>query len=466
MPMWRCACFILCGLSLAPVPSVRAESPLSEADALKIATEAYIYGYPLVTMEITRRVMTNVASPKDNHAPMGQFYHSRTYPDASFRDVTAPNADTLYSTAWLNLAKEPYVLSIPAMKGRYFLMPLLSGWTNVFRVPGKRTTGAGAQQYAITGPGWQGTLPAGLKQYKAPTNLVWILGQIYSSGAAKDFEKVHALQDQLKLVPLSAYGRAYRAKKGKVNPAIDMKTPVRDQVNRLDAASYFKLLAQLLKSNPPAKADAPIVESLAKIGLTPGEDFDIGTLEPAVARALERAPKAGVEAIMAHAKQAGTQINGWTFSLKTGTYGTDYLQRAYIAAVGLGANRPKDAVYPLSEVDSEAKPYSGANKYVLNFPDGLKPPARAFWSLTMYDEELFFVPNKLDRRTLSSRSDFKYNPDSSLDLYIQKDSPGEDKESNWLPAPPGKFKLMLRIYWPKETLLDGDWAPPAVKRVD
>ena len=147
-----------------------------------VAQDAYIYGYPLVTMEYTRRVITNVASPVGNRAPMGQFIKSRQYPDASFRDVTAPNADTLYTTAFIDVEKEPWVLSIPDMKDRYFLFPMLDGWTDVFQAPGKRTTGTAAQTYAITGPGWKGTLPSGVKEYKSPTSLVWILGRIYCTG--------------------------------------------------------------------------------------------------------------------------------------------------------------------------------------------------------------------------------------------------------------------------------------------
>ncbi len=231
-----------------------------------LATDAYIYGYPLVTMEMTRRVITNVAAPEGTRGPMGQFIKLRQYPDASFRDVTAPNADTLYTTAWIDVGKEPWVLSIPDMKGRYFLVPMLDGWTNVFQVPGSRTTGTGAQTYAITGPGWSGALPAGVKQYKSPTNIVWILGRIYCTGTAEDYAAVHALQDQFKLVALSSYGKAYAPPSGTVDSSIDMKTPVREQVNRMDAAAYFTLLAQLMKTNPPALADAPALAKFAKIG--------------------------------------------------------------------------------------------------------------------------------------------------------------------------------------------------------
>ena len=231
-----------------------------------LATDAYIYGYPLVTMEMTRRIMTNVAAPEGNRAPMGQFAKAREYPNASFRDVTAPNADTLYTLAWIDVGTEPWVLSIPDMKDRYYLVPLLDAWTNVFQVPGKRTTGTGAQTYAITGPGWKGTLPAGVKEYKSPTNLVWILGRIYCTGTPEDYAAVHAAQDQFKLAPLSAYGKAYAPPEATVNPSIDMKTAVRDQVNRMDPTAYFTLLAQLIKTNPPAAADAPELAKLAKQG--------------------------------------------------------------------------------------------------------------------------------------------------------------------------------------------------------
>jgi hypothetical protein len=462
------AALVLAAVALGTAtPAARAQG-LTEDEALKIGTEAYVYGYPLVTMELTRRVMTNAAEPKDSHAPMGQFYKARTYPDAKFRDVTAPNADTLYSTAWLDLTKEPYVLSLPDMGDRYFLMPMLDGWTNVFQVPGTRTTGNKAQTYAITGPGWKGDLPPGIKELKSPTNMVWILGRTYCTGTPEDYKACHAVMDKYTLVPLSAFGKPYTPPAGKVDPAIDMKTPVRDQVNKMDAGAYFKLLASLMKANPPATEDAPVVARLSKIGIVPGKDFDISKVDAAVARGLAKVPKAGVEAIMGHFKDAGTLQNGWTFSTKTGLYGTDYLQRAFITAIGLGANRPQDAVYPTSTEDGDSKKYSGANKYVIHFDKGRTPPANAFWSITMYDAGYFFVDNPLNKYTVSPRNALKYNPDGSLDLYVQNESPGKDKEANWLPAPKGEFVLMMRLYWPKEkdpSILDGTWKVPPVKAV-
>jgi len=432
-----------------------------------LAQDAYIYGYALVTMEMTRRVITNVAAVEGTHGPMGQFIKLRKYPDASFKDVTAPNADTLYTTAWIDVGDEPWVLSMPDMKDRYFLFPMLDGWTNVFQVPGKRTTGTQAQTYAITGPGWKGTLPAGVKEYKSPTSIVWILGRIYCTGTPEDYAAVHAAQDEFKLVPLSAYGKSYTPPAGKVDASIDMKTAVRDQVNRMDAAAYFTLLAQLMKRNPPAAADAAEVAKFAKLGLVPGKDFDASKFDAAFAK---RVPQVAFDRIMLQFKvnKAFRHINGWAFDAEAGVYGTNYLNRALVTAIGLGANRIQDACYPTSQKDADGKDFVGSNKYVMRFPKGQLPPVGGFWSLTMYDENYFFVANPINRQSISARQNLKPNPDGSVDLYIQKDSPGPDKESNWLPAPAGKFVLMLRLYWPNEkspSIINGTWKPPPVRKV-
>lgn len=442
--------------------------PVSTAEAQQLGTEAYIYGYPLVTMEMTRRVMTNVEKPEGTRAPMGHLVRMREYPNASFRDVTAPNADTLYTTAWIDVNKEPYILSIPNADDRYYLFPMLDGWTDVFQVPGKRTTGTGAQKYAIVGPYWKGTLPEGVVEYRSPTSMVWILGRIYCTGTPEDYQAVHAMQDKCSLVPLSSYGKDYTPPRGIVDSSIDMKTAVREQVNRLSAAEYFALLAKLLKDNPPSINDGPIMAKLNRLGIVWGEDYDIAKVDPAIASGLKDVPKLGVERIMGHFKNAGVDQNGWVFSTQTGLYGTNYLQRALITAIGLGANRPQDAVYPTGEKDAISKEYSGANKYVMHFDRGMVPPANAFWSITMYNGDYFFVDNSLNKYTVSPRNNLKYNSDGSLDLYIQKDNPGSDKEANWLPAPPGKFILMLRMYWPKErdpSILNGSWRIPPVQIV-
>jgi hypothetical protein len=198
-------------------------------------------------MEITRRVMTNVEKPEGSHAPMGQFAHLRQYPTAAFREVTAPNADTLYSAAWLDLSQGPWILQVPDEHGRYYLMPMLEAWTDVFADPGTRTTGTGAEEFAIVGPVWRGELPPGIEQLQSSTNLVWIIGRTYCTGTPEDYAAVHAIQDQYKLVPLNAYGKQYVPAPGRVDPAIDMKSPPREQVERMDTISFFKLLADVMK---------------------------------------------------------------------------------------------------------------------------------------------------------------------------------------------------------------------------
>jgi len=461
---------LLAGTSASTVSRAELGSFLGIGEGLEdfiLATDAYIFGYPLVTMETTRRVITNVADPIGTRGPMGQIIKLRQYPDASFRDVTAPNADTLYTTAFFDVGKEPWVLSIPDMNGRYALFPMLDGWTTVFQVPGKRTTGTGAQAYAVTGPRWKGTLPAGVKEYKSPTNIVWLLGRIYCTGTPEDYAEVHKLQDEFKLVPLSSYGKPYMPPAGRVDPSIDMKTAVREQVNRMDAVAYFTLLCKLMKENPPAAVDAPQLAKFASIGIVPGQDFDATKLK---ADFVKRVPEVGFDRIMLQFKinKDVKDENGWAYTTKTGIYGTDYLMRALVTAIGLGANRPQDAVYPTSMKDGEGKKYNGANKYVMRFSEGQLPPAEGFWSLTMYDASYFFVNNPLNRYSISARQNLKSNPDGSTDLYIQKDSPGADKESNWLPAPPGDFILMLRMYWPDESdpsIIDGSWKIPPVKKV-
>ncbi len=403
--------------------------------------------------------------------PMGHIIPAREYPNASFRDVTAPNADTLYTVAWLEVGKEPWVLSIPAMDDRYALLPMLDGWTTVFEVPGKRTTGTAAQTYAITGPGWTGTLPDGVKEYKSPTSLVWLLGRIYCTGTPDDYKAVHALQDQFKVVPLSSYGKPYTPPAGVVDPSIDMKTAVRDQVNRMDAVEYFTLLCELMKTNPPYAADAPLVERMAAIGIVPGQSFDKSKFNPDFAK---RVPEVAFDRIMLHFKFSDgdfKDVNGWGYTLKTGIYGVNYIQRALITAIGLGANRPQDAIYPTSMKYAGGligRDYMGSEKYVITFAKGMTPPVEGFWSLTMYDANYFFVENPLNRYSISARQPLKANADGSIDLYIQNESPGSDKESNWLPAPKGKFLLMMRLYWPKEanpSILDGSWELPPVKKV-
>jgi hypothetical protein len=463
---------LLCLGALAVFPLAagaadEASSP-GAVEAVSIATEAYIYGYPLVTFDMVRRQQTNVAAPDAEHAPMGQMIKMRSYPAVDNHCCAAPNADTLYTEVWLDVSKEPYVFSIPDMGDRYYIMPMLDGWSEVFFVAGSGTTGSKPQTYAITGPGWTGTLPKGVKQVKSPTGMAWILGRIYCTGTPEDYDAVHALQDQYSVVPLSAYGKPYTPPPGVVDPAFDMKTSVRKQVNGLDVHAYFDSLAKLMKTNPPKAQDARIVARMAKIGLVPGRDFEPSKLGFVDQEAIKIVPKLALLEMGLRLKKQKT-TNGWLYFTKgVGNFGADYLLRGMANLLGPGWNRPPDAVYPLSQKDGNGHEYDGAkHNYVIRFEKGKLPPAEAFWSLTMYDSDFFFVPNPINRYDLAQRDKLTTNPDGSVDLYVQAESPGKDKESNWLPAPKGKFVLVMRIYSPRKTppsILDGTWTPPPVRK--
>jgi hypothetical protein len=305
------------------------------------------------------------------------------------------------------------------------------------------------------------------------TRYIVILGRTYADGTDQDYEAVNALQAQYKITPLSAWGKSFEYKAPPVNPNPGFSMTDKPQKAILDMGTegYFNLMATLMdKAAPPAEADGPILARMAKIGIVPGKPFDISKLDPAVQAALKNLPQTALEKIEANKANLGGMVNGWVITKGLGVYGTDYMKRAVVAAFGWPANREKDAVYPYTEVDSDGKPLSGANKYTVTFAKGQTPPVNGFWSITMYeiDQGWWFVPNRLNKYTVSPRNNLKDNADGSVTLYFQNESPGKDKESNWLPAPKGPFILMLRMYGPKQTapsILDGSWKPPVAKVV-
>ena len=221
---------------------------------MKIAIDAYIYGYPLVTFDMVRQQQTNVAAPDAEHAPMGQMIKMRSYPAVDNHCCAAPNADTLYTMAWLDVSNEPWVLSIPDMGNRYYIIPMLDGYSEVFKVASPATTGSKAQTYAITGPGWSGTLPKDVTEVKSATGMVWVLGRIYCTGTPEDYKAVHALQDKFSVVPLSSYGKPYTPPLGVADPKIDMKTAVRKQVDALGIDDLLQLPREADEDQPADRA--------------------------------------------------------------------------------------------------------------------------------------------------------------------------------------------------------------------
>ncbi len=455
-----------------PVASALAEprDDLTPADARAIAREAYLYAYPLVLMDLTMRQATNVpdADSVPMRAPVNQFAHFREYPKADARDVVRFNFDTLYSFAWLDVSEEPMVLSLPDMGDRFYLMPMLDLWTDVFAVPGTRTTGNKAGNFAIAAPDWQGELPAEMALIRAPTPVVWVMGRTQTNGP-DDFENVHQVQDAYKLTPLSRWGNGFTPPaKSPVDPGVDNQTDPLTQVNRLSGVELLTRFSQLLQNHPPHANDYPILHRMSRLlGLEPGKPFDASQLDAATIDAINTAAKeaiADLRQIVSEGKLGETE-DGWNYTLQgIGTYGTDYRMRAMVAMAGLGANLPQDAIYPNAIHDADGHPTSGEHAYVLHFKQGKLPAVDAFWSLTMYDMDGFQVPNPINRFAIGDRDNLKFNQDGSLDIFIQHQSPGEDKKSNWLPAPEGRFQVMIRMYSPQaEVLRQGPKLPPLRK---
>jgi len=460
-------------ISSAGPLAVQAQSTTTEQEANAIGVDAYLYFYPLLTMDITRKQMTNVEPGKESFkGPMNTFVNVPEYPPGNYKGVVRSNFDTLYSSAWLDLSKEPVVLSVPDTDGRYYLMPMLDMWTDVFASPGWRTTGTQAGNFLLAAPGWRPDLrdrlveelklPKGTQRIDAPTPYIWIIGRTKTDGPP-DYDAVHKIQAGYKLTPLSDWGKTPKPVETKIDPSVDMKTPPKVQVDTMAAGEYFARAAELLKLHPPHDTDQPIIAQMRKIGIEPGKSFEMAKLDPAVQKALQAAPEQAQRLMAWKVPSLARVANGWSLNTDTmGVYGNYYLKRAIVSQLGLGANLVEDAIYPLNLGDEEGKPLDGSNKYTISFEKGATPPVNAFWSITLYDSEGFQVPNSLNRFAVSSWMPFKYNADGSLDLYFQNESPGKDKEANWLPAPKGPFNLTMRLYAPKSEALTGKWTPQAV----
>jgi len=440
--------------------SVQQVPSLSDAETKDIAIDTYVYGYPLVLMEVTRRVMTNATEPGRNAAPVNQFYHWRRIPDASFTDVVSPNADTLYSTLWFDVEKEPLIVHVPDSQARYYLLPMLDMWTDVFASPGKRTTGTREQTFAIVGPDWKGSLPDGVREIRAPTPNGWLIGRTQVNGKL-DYPAVHNFQDRITAVPLSAYGKDYTPPKGKIDHSLDTSPPA-EQVASMSPKEFFTTLTEALRKAPPHANDYPMLARMQRIGITPGHAFDFDNAPIEVKTALEEAPEGAKKRIDEAIERGSRDVNGWAMAMQPiGTYGTDYAKRAAIARFGLGANTIEDAFYPAMGGNFSKEAPDSTKRYVLHFDKDQLPPARAFWSVTAYDKDQRFAENPIDRYALGDRDPLVFNSDGSLDLYLQRQSPGAEREANWLPTPKeGPFSLTMRLYWPKREAFDGTWTPP------
>ena len=464
-PLKAFVCAIALFLPFSAAPA-RSSAIVTEQEAHEIGIEAYTYLYPLVLMDATRRQAVSAQAGKvAGRGPMNRFTSVRSIPSAGSVDVERPNFDTLFSIAWLDLTKEPVIVSAPDTAGRYYMLQMLDMWTEVFACPGKRTTGTGAGRFGVVPPEWQGKLPEGVQRIAAPTPYVWIIGRTQVDGPG-DYEGVHKIQEGYAITPLSLSGSASPPVKPPVDAPEEVTSPPVTDVEYMAPGDFFAYAAELLKVNPPHITDQPIVARMRRIGIEVGKSFDLAKVDPAVQRALKRARGEAFSAMKGKIRALPRTVNGWQMKTDTmGVYGNNYLDRAVYAGFSIGASLPEDVVQPVNIGDADGKPLTGREKYVLHFEKNEIPPVNAFWSITLYDEEGFPTANVLNRYAIGSRDELKYNADGSLDLYFQKESPGKEREPNWIPAPAGGFNLTMRLYSPKLRVLDGRWEPPAVERV-
>ncbi|WP_245673711.1 DUF1254 domain-containing protein [Nocardia lijiangensis] len=433
------------------------EDAAASGETSDIASEAYVFGYPLMMMHEMRTVALK-------STPVNQFQHTDSLPTPDRRDVIRLNQDTLYSNAWLDLSKDPVVLQVPAMDPRRFwLMQIQDAWSNTVHNPGSMRpqvrpgVTAPPFTYVITGPNWSGTLPEGLTPLPMPTPTVWLLGRIEVE-SVDDIPAVHAIQRGVRLASLEDWvaGRAAPVEPTKPKPA----PPPADQVAEMDAERYYNRLCKLMDTDRPAPIDEPAMARFAEIGIEPGGRVD-GLSDAALTDAANDAKRS----IAVYIDPQTRMENGWTFDPIMGVYGTEYLHRASAAHQGLGANLAQDTIYPTyyGNADTHGTP----NRYRLRFAAGQTPPVDAFWSITVYGPEGFLVPNPAGIYAVGHLTPVVPGPDGSVELAIQHADPGPAvPRGNWLPIPAeGEFELAARLYAPRPEAIDGRWKMPPVTPV-
>ena len=430
-----------------------------KADFIVLGAEGYVFGYPLVIMDITRE---NAA--KAYNSPL-ELQRMRRFPDAQFKDVVRPNVDTLYSAAFLDLSAGPWVFEMPPNAERYEVMPFMDAWTNVFATLGTRTTGTQGGRYLIAGPQWQGPTPTGMTRLQSPTSMVWLIGRTQTQGVS-DYPVVHRLQDGLALQPLNPATPPHKSPTTTSlasPPASKPLAPIA-QMQALGTRDFFERLSALMIDNPPSAADATMLSKLARIGIAPGQPVTWDVVE---STAVSAGRWMADFKIAQELKKPRDLVRGWSTPPRIlGQYGTQYNIRAVVAMVGLGANLPEDAMYPSTKRDAQGKALNGNHAYRIHFAADQLPPVNAFWSVTAYGSDNFLIDNVEHRYAVGSLSSLTPNADGSIDILIQASPPSKGMDKNWLPVKPNEdFLLNARLYWPQPEALDGRWGMPAVERL-
>jgi hypothetical protein len=429
------------------------------ADAYRAALAGFVWGAPLVTMSRTRAWLTCIAPPN-------RLLNVPRLSTPADRIVVAPNVDTLYSTAWLDLRSGPVVLGVPVVPDRYYVFQFLDMYTNTFADIGTRTTGQGPARFAVVGPGWRGRVPAGTHLLRAPSPDVWMLGRTLVRGP-EDVANVLTIQRGYTLTAPAPASVTAPSPTAAAIPATgtgpDCAHLAKPEDLTSAGAAFFDELGRVMAADPPPARDRAVVRQLARAGIGPGLTPSRST-DPGVLDGLERGLAAGDALLNQQVADAPAPVGGWSANFDIGRYGTRYITRALVARTGLAANVPQEAIYYHAGQDAAGTPLDGRHSYRVHFAAGEFPPydARGFWSLTMYDQQRFLVSNPINRYSVGDRTPgLVRNADGSLDIYIGAAAPA-GHTSNWLPAPAARFSLTLRIYLPTAQVLTRAWQPPAV----
>jgi hypothetical protein len=432
--------------------------------AYALGVSAYLWGYPMVVMQKSRDAMTKggeapVTPDQFNKsgllfAPVNQVATAWGMLGPKFSAVQSGNSDTQYSVTWYDSSKEPYILHLPNSKGRYYTYQFIDAWTNNYHYASTRTMGSQEQNYALAAPGWKGKLPEGVIRVDSPTPTGFIIGRWFVA-SEKDVAAVNAIQEQVTMTPLSSYGKSYSPPKVKVVPAKKYSGDL----------AFFEQLGDTLALNGAPAADAGLLGLLKNIGLTIDHGFDATGLSDGEKKSLAQAITDGDAMLAAKAAGMGKNVKGWQYAPVLNEYfGTDYMLRGAIGYEAMFENTPIEAYYPGVFVDADGKTLDGSTgNYTMTFPKGQTPPVGAFWSSTMYDaKKRLMVENSLNRYKIGSANKLQAGADGSTTIYIQADSPGKDKESNWLPAPKEPFYMLFRMYLPDIEALNGQYELPGV----
>jgi hypothetical protein len=439
---------------------------LTGEEIQRLAENIYIFGYPLVLMDLSRRTQTATPRPTLDAAPLNQFTHGRFLPESHQRYPIHPDADCLRSSAWIDVGKEPVLLSVPHLH-RYHLLSFFSAWYEIFETSSPRNALGHGGQIALVAPRSHDQLPSGVKRIVAPTAEVWIDARFEVTGS-EDVETAHRIQDQFRITPLAEWGKSPQPHSLPFSLDVDASMRPQEQVAKLDARSFYTRLSKLLQHNPPQPCDLGVVAQFARIGFFPGEDFVFEMLPPATAMAMRSAIEPAQLRITDAEKNIGRSdvVNNWSRHVHPGQYFRNYLDRAAAARAGGAAALAEDVLSFHTAVDDGGKSLKGTHAYIVHFSQELLPPVNAFWSITLYNPNEHLVRNSIRRNVIGARDRLRLNSDGSLSVYIQHEWPGETRDCNWLPAPKDAFNLALRMYWPKLEALPVGWRPPAVVRTN